>query len=265
MLGRLQSSDTPPKRLEYRRHDYSGKCANASVNNYLRQYLNDEKGGGEKSYQRIRLAKHEQAHQTHTISIIMLHLIIILKRTTFPNLKHNCLLLRILRGQPTTLERASAYTRRAPFPPTGDPSAITIDNFCHGQVKVDHTRYRAERVRWAARVLRSGSVVTSVREAHGTRVCKPAEEWWEECLYSGLCEHAPGEDDKYACRELQQCKEHPGRYCKGRVERGAGRFGCEEVCVEDWQALGTPEACDYAEDDGYEGDGIFEAGAIVNG
>ena len=224
-----------------------------------------KKGGEKRSYQRIRLAKHEQAHRTHTIGIIMLHLIIILKRTTFPNLKHNCLLLRNFRGQPTTLERASAYTHRAPFPPTRNPSAITIDNFCHGQVKIDHTRYRAERVRRGARVLRSGSVVTSVHEAHGARMCEPAEERGEECLYGWLCEHAPGEDDKYASRELQQYEDHSGRYCNGRVERTAGCFGCEEVCVEGYQALGRPEACDHAEDDGYEGDGIFEAGGIVHG
>ena len=69
------------------------------------------------------------------------------------------------------------------------------------------------------------------------------------------------------CCEFEQCEEHPGCYCNGRVEveRATRRFVCEEVCVEGRQALGTPEACDSAKDDGYEGDGIFEAGAIVNG
>ena len=40
MLG---ASDTPSERLEDRRHDYSGNCANASVYDYLCQYLYDEK------------------------------------------------------------------------------------------------------------------------------------------------------------------------------------------------------------------------------
>ena len=104
-----------------------------------------------------------------------------------------------------------------------------------------------------------------MRETHGTRVCEPAEEWWEEGLYGRLCEHAPREDDRDACCELEQCEEHPGCYCKGRVEPSAGRFGREEVRVEGWQALGKPQTGNLAEDDGYEGDGIFEAGAIVNG
>jgi hypothetical protein len=39
-------------------------------------------------------SKHKK--HTHTISVIVLHLIIVLKRTTFTNLKHNCLLLRII-------------------------------------------------------------------------------------------------------------------------------------------------------------------------
>jgi len=47
----------------------------------------------------------------------------------------------------------------------------------------------AERVWRAMRVLRSVSVVTSMREAHGTRVCGPAEEWW---IAMGESNAAPG-------------------------------------------------------------------------
>ncbi len=57
--------------------------------------------------------------------------------------------------------------------------------------------------------------MTSMREAHRTGVCEPAEEWWEEGLYGWLGEHAPGKDDQDACCELEQCEEHPGRYCYG--------------------------------------------------
>ena len=117
----------------------------------------------------------------------------------------------------------------------------------------------------AVRVLRRGSVVAPVREAHGTGARKPAEEWREESLYDWLGEHPPGEDDQDARYELEQRKEHPGHDCHGRIECGAGRYGCEEVRVEGGHMLGVPETRDYAEDDGYKGDGIFKAGAIING
>ena len=92
MLG---PSDTPFKRLEHRRDEYSGKCANASVNDYLRQHLYDKKKR-EEVISAHTSSKHNK--YTHTISVIMLHLIIVLNRTTFTNLKHNCLFLRIFRG-----------------------------------------------------------------------------------------------------------------------------------------------------------------------
>jgi hypothetical protein len=79
----------------------------------------------------------------------------------------------------------------------------------------------------AVRVLRRGSVVTPVREAHGTGVRKPAEEWREKSLYDWLGEHSPCEDDQDTRYELEQRKEHPGGDCHGRVKRGAGRYGCE--------------------------------------
>ena len=89
MLG---TSDTPFERLEHRRHEYSGKCTNASVYDYLRQHLIDEKKK-KRSYQRLCPANTASAH---TVSIIMLHLIIVIKRTAFTSLKHNCLFLHTL-------------------------------------------------------------------------------------------------------------------------------------------------------------------------
>jgi hypothetical protein len=88
MLG---DSDTPSERLEHRRYHYSGNYANSSVYDYLRQYLYDEKRDVISAHMFI---KHDKNH-THTISIIMLHLIVVFKSTTFTSLKHNCLLLRI--------------------------------------------------------------------------------------------------------------------------------------------------------------------------
>lgn len=104
-----------------------------------------------------------------------------------------------------------------------------------------------------------------MREAHGTGVCQPAEERREERLDSRLGEDTPREDDQDARRELEQGEEHPNRDGRRRVERGARGYGGEEVRVEGGHALGVPEASSYAEDDGHNRNGIFEAGAIVNG
>ena len=107
--------------------------------------------------------------------------------------------------------------------------------------------------------------MTSVREAHGTGVCEPAEQWREEGLQGRFGEHSPREDDQDARCDLEQCDERPGHDCRRRVERRAGHYGCEEFRVEGGHALGEPETGNFTEDDGYKGDGIFETGAIVDG
>ena len=119
------------------------------------------------------------ARGTRTISIIMLHFII-LERTTLARLKHHCLLLRMSRWRITALDHAGATT--APFPPA---------RFGHRHVKVDHARHRTQCMRRATRVLCRRRVVAAMGETHGTSVCKPAEERWKEGLYDGLGEHAP--------------------------------------------------------------------------
>lgn len=60
---------------------------------------------------------------THTISIIMFHLIIILKHSTLASLKHKRL-MRIFGRQPTALDGA----RGAPFPPARHPIFTFINN-----------------------------------------------------------------------------------------------------------------------------------------
>ena len=72
---------------------------------------------------------------------------------------------------------------RVPFPLTRDTSFTFFDSICYGKVVVDDTRHRMEREWQVVRVLRSGSVVMSMRgrKAHRTRVREPAEEWqWRE-------------------------------------------------------------------------------------
>ena len=108
--------------------------------------------------------------------------------------------------------------------------------------------------------------MTPVREANGTCVCEPAEEWREKGLHGRLGEYSPCEDDQDACDDLEQRDENPGRDRHGRVKRGSGHYGREEVCVEGGQnTLGAPETNDHAADDGYKGDSIFKAGAIIHG
>ena len=59
---------------------------------------------------------------THTISVIMFHLIIILKHSTLASLKYN--LMRIFGRQPTALDGACG----APFPPARHPIFTFINN-----------------------------------------------------------------------------------------------------------------------------------------
>ena len=84
--------------------------------------------------------------------------------------------------------------------------------------------------------------MTPVRKAHGTRTCKPAEEWRAQRLHARLGEDASREDDQYPFHELQQSEQHPGHDCGGRAERGAGSDGGELVGVWHRQVLREPES-----------------------
>jgi len=137
------------------------------------------------------------ATATRTISVIMLHPIVLPERTALARLKHHRLLLGRSRWRTPALDRATT-----PFPPARDTSGF-VDNFGHGQVKVDHARHGAQRMRRTARVLCRGRVVAAMWETHGAGAGKPAEERREEGLHDGFGDHAPRKDDQDARRHLE--------------------------------------------------------------
>jgi hypothetical protein len=62
--GMLGASDTPFEGLEHRRHQYSGKCANANVYDYLCQHLYEEKKR-EEIISAHMSSEHDEKHTYH--------------------------------------------------------------------------------------------------------------------------------------------------------------------------------------------------------
>ena len=129
---------------------------------------------------------------TRTIGIIMFYLIVLHCASLTRLFKHDGLLLHVFRRGPAPLNRALA----SPAPPARDAGILSHD-LCDSQVEVDHTRNGAQRVRRAVHIFCRRRVVPPVRQAHGARPRKPAEQRRQQGLHARLGENTPREYGQY--------------------------------------------------------------------